>query len=79
MQDKLNEILELCIEKSNEENNVFYYFKFNPVNNHVQIDKGDYTGNRLGFKSERDGKSRALGFYLDDGGVDIALEFMQNE
>lgn len=79
MQSKINEIVDLCIKKSSEEKNIFYYFKFNPTINHILIDKCDYAGNRLGFKSEKDGKNRALGFYLSDNGVSVALEYMRNE
>lgn len=75
MQNKLNEILELCIEKSSEENNVFYYFKYNPILNHISIEKEDYAGNVLPFKRG----DRSVSFYINNGLVDLALEYMQNE
>lgn len=65
MQSKLNEILELCIEKSDEENNVFYSFA-------VCNMFGDLTIEKIYSRS-------TTVKYWNLVNIDQALECMQNE
>lgn len=63
MQNKLNEILELCIEKSDKENGIFYEFKYNSYIDAVVITKW----HNMSFHSEHRSMEEDL------------LEYMQNE
>ncbi len=63
MQSKLNEILELCIEKSRDSNKVFYEFKYSPYLNVVLIVKWM----NMSFAGQLAGE------------VDEVLKYMQNE
>ena len=65
MQNKLNEILELCIEKSNRDNYMFYSFSYCSMYEQLTIEK-----------IHRD-KSQVELFDVDF--LDQALEYMQNE
>lgn len=77
MQNKLNEIVELCIEKSNHQ--IGYYFHYNPNQRYVHIEKFDHSvqeyvpfNNGAGYE---EGKMR-FDIHSNLSGV---IEAMQNE
>lgn len=70
MQSKLNEILELCIQKS--ANNVFYSFSYHNLTKYVWIQKFNGGNKLVNFKEY----SKP---YIMTRDIDKALEYMQNE
>ncbi len=72
MQSKLNEILELCIEKS--VGDVFYSFAYNNLTNYIWVQKFNEKNRMINFNS-----SDKNFFMVTTNEIDKALEYMQNE
>lgn len=70
MQNKLNEILELCIEKS--VNDAFYSFSYHNLTKYIWIQKFNSNNFLMNFR----GYSKS---YIMTRNIDEALEYMQNE
>lgn len=71
MQSKLNEILELCIEKSKGR----YFYEFNWCSRSMMLT----LTKRDGSYREWNGYQRVCGKLLSVSDLDEALEYMQNE